>query len=68
MLHLCRLPHLSLYYKDSGSACNNNGNTEQANQQPGDSANNNTLNLSGFSNLSLLSQISDEDARVNIII
>lgn len=62
-----RLPHLSLYYKESSSTCNNNDNTQQSDQQPADSANNNTLNLSGFSNLSLLSQNSDEDARVNII-
>ncbi|VVC35873.1 Hypothetical protein CINCED_3A000453 [Cinara cedri] len=60
---LQRLPHLSLYVKESNLTGGNNGNTEESDQQPADSANNNTLNLSGFSNLSLLSQNSDEDAR-----
>lgn len=59
-----RLPHLSLYIKEPCSTpCNND--TEHPEQQPTDSVNNNTLNITGFSNLSLLSQNSDEDARVN---
>lgn len=62
-----RLPHLSLYIKEPSSTCHDNGNTEQSEHQPIDSVNNNTLNIGGFSNLSLLSQNSDEDARVNKI-
>jgi hypothetical protein len=59
-----RLPHLSLYVKEPCStSCNND--TEQPDQNPTDSVNNNILNLTGFSNLSLLSQNSDEDTRVN---
>lgn len=62
MIH--RLPHLSLYIKEPSSISHNNGNTEQPDHQPTDNVNNN-LNISGFSNLSLLSQNSDDDARVN---
>ncbi|XP_025413709.1 protein sprint isoform X4 [Sipha flava] len=59
---LQRLPHLSLYVKEPCStSCNND--TEQPDQNPTDSVNNNILNLTGFSNLSLLSQNSDEDTR-----
>lgn len=63
MIH--RLPHLSLYIKEPSSISHNNGNSEQLDNQPTDNVNNN-LNISGFSNLSLLSQNSDDDARVNI--
>lgn len=63
--HIIRLPHLSLYVKEPSSTSQDNGNTEKSDHQPTDSVNNNTLNLSGFSNLSLLSQNSDDDAKVN---
>ncbi|XP_025207170.1 protein sprint isoform X3 [Melanaphis sacchari] len=60
---LNRLPHLSLYIKEPSSTSRNNGNTEQPDHQSNDTVNNNTLNLSGFSNLSLLSQNSDDDSK-----
>lgn len=63
--HILRLPHLSLYIKEPSSTSQNNGNTEQNDHQPTDNVNNNILNLSGFSNLSLLSQNSDDDSKVN---
>lgn len=59
---------MSLYVKEPSLLSYDNGNTEQPNRPPTDCVNNNTLNLSGFSNLSLLSQNSDEDARVNKIL
>lgn len=62
------MPHLSLYVKEPNSSTQSNGNTELPDQQTSDNVNNNTLNVSGFSHLSLLSQNSDEDARVNKII
>jgi len=65
VINILRLPHLSLYIKEPSSMSRNNGNTEQPDHQSNDSVNNNTLNLSGFSNLSLLSQNSDDDSKVN---
>ncbi|XP_050547742.1 protein sprint isoform X3 [Daktulosphaira vitifoliae] len=60
---LQRLPHLSLYIKEPSSLSCNYGNNPSQNYLSTDNINNNSLNLSGFSNLSLLSQNSDDDAK-----
>ncbi|XP_050442799.1 protein sprint isoform X2 [Adelges cooleyi] len=65
---LQRLPHLSLYVKESSPAARTSDNTQSSqnslnNNSSTDNINNNSLNLSCFSNLSLMSQNSDDDAR-----